>query len=82
MTKKETYKLNSNLIKEIYSDVYLLANNEKHLVKIVDKDWKDKIENLKDFDDKIINIYDITLIDNNKEYLISMIIVGYNGIYL
>ena len=82
MTKKETYKFNGNLIKEIYSDVYLLANNEKNLVKIVDKDWKDKIENLKDFDDKIINIYDITLIDNNKEYLISMIIVGYNGIYL
>ena len=82
MTKKETYKFNSDLIKEIYSDVYLLADNEKNIVKIVDKDWKDKIENLKDFNDKIINIYDITLIDNNKEDLISIIIFGYNGIYL
>ena len=53
MTKKETYQFNSDLIKEIYSDVYLLVDNEKNLVKIVDKDWKDKIENLKDFDDKI-----------------------------
>ena len=82
MTKKETYQFNSDLIKEIYSDVYLLVDNEKNLVKIVDKDWKDKIENLKDFNDKIINIYDITLIDNNKEDLISIIIFGYNGIYL
>ena len=82
MTIKETYQFNSDLIKEINSDVYLLANNEKNLVKIVDKDWKDKIENLKDFNDKIINIYDITLIDNNKEDLISIIIFGYNGIYL
>ena len=82
MTKKETYKFNSDLIKEIYSDVYFLADNEKNLVKIVNKDWKDKIENLKDFNDKIINIYDITLIDNNKEDLISIIIFGYNGIYL
>ena len=82
MTKKETYQFNSDLIKEIYSDVYLLVDNEKNLVKIVNKDWKDKIENLKDFNDKIINIYDITLIDNNKEDLISIIIFGYNGIYL
>ena len=42
MTKKETYQFNSDLIKEIYSDVYLLVDNEKNLVKIVDKDWKDK----------------------------------------
>ena len=82
MTKKETYQFNGDLIKEIYSDVYLLVDNEKNLVKIVDKDWKDKIENLKDFNDKIINIYDTTLIDNNKEDLISIIIFGCNGIYL
>ena len=78
----EKDKIKIMTIKEIYQFNYLLVDNEKNLVKIVNKDWKDKIENLKDFNDKIINIYDITLIDNNKEDLISIIIFGYNGIYL